>query len=73
LPTRLLADSFIPKQMHKLSDKRRVRPQDIVKRLLGLGFCEVFHLSPELIQAQYFPGSDKLIAPHFEQIIAARV
>ena len=54
--------------------KIRVRPQDMVKRLLGLGFREVFYLSPELVQAQYLSGrSDKLTAPHFEQMIAATV
>jgi methyltransferase (TIGR00027 family) len=53
--------------------KIRVRPHDLVKRLLGIGFGEVFHLSPELIQAQYLPGPNKLTAPHFEQIIAARI
>jgi len=50
--------------------KIRVRPQDMVKRLQGLGFREVFYLSPELIQARYLSGRfDKLTAPHFEQMI----
>jgi len=41
---------------------------------MGLGFHEVFHLSPELAQARYFVGrSDKLTAPYFEQMIAAKV
>jgi methyltransferase (TIGR00027 family) len=54
--------------------KIRVRPQDLVKRLRGLGFREVFYLSPELIQARYLSGRfDKLTAPHFEQMIAASV
>jgi hypothetical protein len=54
--------------------KSRVRPRAMVKRLMGLGFREVFHLSPELAHARYFVGrSDKLTAPHFEQMIAATV
>jgi methyltransferase (TIGR00027 family) len=54
--------------------KSRVQPRLMVERLISLGFGEVFHLSPELAQAQYFSGrSDKLIAPHFEQMIAATV
>jgi len=54
--------------------KSRVRPRAMVERLMGLGFGEVFHLSPELAQAQYFSGrSDRLTAPHFEQMIAATV
>jgi hypothetical protein len=41
---------------------------------MGLGFREVFHLSPELAQERYFAGrSDKLSAPHFEQMISAIV
>jgi hypothetical protein len=48
-------------------------PRAMIGRLTGLGF-EVFHLSPELAQARYFVGrSDKLTAPHFEQVIAATV
>ncbi len=54
--------------------KSRVGPRAIVKRLLALGFGEVFHLSPELAQAQYFSArSGKSTAPHFEQMIAATV
>jgi methyltransferase (TIGR00027 family) len=54
--------------------KSRARPRAMVKRLMGLGFGEVFHLSPELAQVQYFSGrSDTMTAPHFEQMIAARV
>jgi methyltransferase (TIGR00027 family) len=54
--------------------KIRVRPQDMVERLSDLGFREVFHLSPELVQARYLSGrSDRLPAPHFEQMIAATV
>jgi hypothetical protein len=46
----------------------------MIERLIGLGFDGAFHLSPELAQAQYFSGrSDKLTAPHFEQMIAATV
>ena len=53
--------------------KSRVPPHAMIGRLTGLGF-EVFHLSPELAQARYFVGrSDKLTAPHFEQVIAATV
>ena len=54
--------------------KSRVRPRAMVERLVGLGFGEAFHLSPELAQAKYFAGrSDKMTAPHFEQMIAAKV
>jgi O-methyltransferase involved in polyketide biosynthesis len=54
--------------------KSRVRPSAMVPRLKALGFREVFHLSPELAQARYFLGrSDKLTAPHFEQMISAMV
>jgi methyltransferase (TIGR00027 family) len=54
--------------------KSRVRPRTMAERLTGLGFGEVFHLSPALAQARYFSGrSDKLTAPHFEQMIAATV
>jgi hypothetical protein len=54
--------------------KSRVRPQAMIQRLMGLGFREVFHLSPELAQERYFAGrSDKLSAPHFEQMISAIV
>jgi methyltransferase (TIGR00027 family) len=54
--------------------KSRVQPRAMVGRLMRLGFREVFHLSPELAQARYFAGrSDKLRAPHFEQMIAATV
>lgn len=54
--------------------KSRVGPRAMVERVRGLGFGEVFHLSPELAQAQYFSDRpDKLAAPHFEQMIAAIV
>jgi methyltransferase (TIGR00027 family) len=54
--------------------KSRVRPQAMADRLKGLGFRETFYLSPELAQARYFGGrSDKMTAPRFEQMIAARV
>jgi len=54
--------------------KSRVRPQAMAERLMALGFREVFHLSPELAQGRYFAGrSDKLTAPHFEQMIATTV
>ena len=54
--------------------KSRVGPRAMVERVRVLGFGEVFHLSPELAQAQYFSGRpDKLTAPHFEQMIAAIV
>jgi len=52
--------------------KSRVQPQAMADRLRGLGFRETFYLSPELAQARYFVGrSDKMMAPHFEQMIAA--
>ena len=54
--------------------KSRLNPQAIVDKLARLGFREVFHLSPELAQVRYFAGrSDKLAAPHWEQLISAIV
>jgi O-methyltransferase involved in polyketide biosynthesis len=54
--------------------KSRLRPGDMVDKLTRLGFREVFHLSPELAQARYFAGrSDKLVAPHWEQLISGIV
>ena len=54
--------------------KSQVRPQALADKLKRLGFGEVFHLSPELAQARYFAGrSDKLAAPHWEQLISAVV
>jgi hypothetical protein len=48
---------------------RAERPRDIVNKVTRLGFREVFHLTPERAQARYFAGrSDKLKAPHFEQL-----
>ena len=54
--------------------KSRLLPRAMVDKLKLLGFGQVFHLSPELAQAQYFAGrSDKLAAPHWEQLISATV
>jgi methyltransferase (TIGR00027 family) len=54
--------------------KSRPQPHAMVGRVKGLGFRDVFHLSPELAQTLYFVGrSDKLTAPYFEQMVAALV
>ena len=54
--------------------KSRMRPQAVIDKLMRIGFREVFHLSPDLAQEQYFSGrSDKLVAPRLEQIISAVV
>jgi methyltransferase (TIGR00027 family) len=54
--------------------KSRIRPRPMIDKLTHFGFREVFHLSPEIAQAQYFAGrSDKLAAPQFEQLISAIV
>jgi methyltransferase (TIGR00027 family) len=54
--------------------KTRVLPQELLQRLTGLGFSNVFHLTPELAQARYFAGRrDGLRAPRWEQLIAAVV
>jgi methyltransferase (TIGR00027 family) len=54
--------------------KSRLQPRAMVDKVKRLGFGEVFHLSPELAQARYFAGrSDKLAAPHWEQLISATV
>ena len=54
--------------------KSRLQPRAMVDKLTRFGFREVFHLSPELAQARYFAGrSDKLAAPHWEQLISAIV
>jgi methyltransferase (TIGR00027 family) len=69
--TRLAAAKFA-----KIGEPWKIRaaPRVMIERLLALGFREVFHLSPELAKARYFTGrSDKLTAPHFEQMIAATV
>ena len=54
--------------------KTRLSPQELLQRLTGLGFSNVFHLTPELAQARYFAGrKDALRAPCWEQLIAAVV
>jgi methyltransferase (TIGR00027 family) len=54
--------------------KTRLQPQELLQRLTGLGFSNVFHLTPELAQARYFAGrTDGLRAPRWEQLIAAVV
>ena len=54
--------------------RSRARPAAMAEKLMGLGFRDVFHLSPELTQDRYFAGrSDKLTAPRFEQMISATV
>jgi methyltransferase (TIGR00027 family) len=52
----------------------RLRPQDLIARLRGLGFAQVFHLTPALAQQRYFGNRpDNLRAPGWEQLIAAVV
>ena len=54
--------------------KTRLSPQELMQRLTGLGFGNVFHLTPELAQARYFAGRrDGLRAPRWEQLVAAVV
>lgn len=54
--------------------KTRLPPRELLPRLAGLGFSNVFHLTPELAQARYFSGRlDCLRAPRWEQLIAAIV
>jgi methyltransferase (TIGR00027 family) len=51
----------------------RLSPADMLAQVRGFDFHEVFHLSPEIAQNQYFSGRDDgLKAPHREQIISAR-
>ena len=52
----------------------RVRPPDMIARLGGFGFSDIFHLEPSLAQRRYFVGrQDGLQAPWREQLIAAIV
>jgi len=54
--------------------KSRMRPQTVIDKLVRVGFREVFYLSPEMAQEQYFARrSDKLTAPHVEQLVSASV
>ena len=54
--------------------RSRLRPHVLLRRLGGLGFTHVFHLTPELAQQRYFAGrQDALRAPRWEQLIAAVV
>lgn len=54
--------------------KTRLRQRDLVGRLAGLGFGEVFHLTPELARARYFADrTDVPGAPRWEQLMAAIV
>jgi methyltransferase (TIGR00027 family) len=52
----------------------RLRPKETKELLIGQGFSDLFHLTPEMAQAQYFAGrEDKLRAPKWEQMLAASV
>jgi len=54
--------------------KSRFCQRDLVERIAGQGFRNVFHLTPDLAQQRYFSGrQDELRAPYWEQLIAARV
>ena len=54
--------------------KFRQRPADFIDRLYGMGFCDVFHLTPKLAQELYFRDrQDNLRAPRWEQLVAATV
>jgi methyltransferase (TIGR00027 family) len=49
----------------------RVPAAEMIARVRRFGFREVFHLSPDQAQRQYFAGrGDGLRAPHREQLIA---
>jgi len=52
----------------------RLRPSEAFGLLTGLGFGEVFHLTPKRAQQRYFAGrDDKLRAPRFEQLMTATI
>jgi methyltransferase (TIGR00027 family) len=54
--------------------KTRLRSSEAVRILTGLGFGELFHLTPERAHQRYFAGrSDALRTSGFEQLIAATV
>jgi methyltransferase (TIGR00027 family) len=54
--------------------KTRLRSSEAVAILTGLGFGEVFHLTPERARQRYFAGrSDALRTSAFEQLVAATV
>jgi methyltransferase (TIGR00027 family) len=52
--------------------KTRLRASDLVEQLTSLGFCKIFHLSPEIAQQRYFAArEDGLRACSLEQNICA--
>ena len=52
----------------------RFRSSEIFALLTGMGFGEIFHLTPKRVQERYFTGrSDSLRPPRLEQLIAAIV
>ena len=54
--------------------KSRMRPKAVIDKLMRIGFHDIFYLSPEIAQEQYFIGrSDKLTAPRVEQLVSAIV
>jgi methyltransferase (TIGR00027 family) len=61
-------------RMDRLNEpwKFRCKPRELLDHLANLGLVDVFHLTPEQAQLQYFANrSDQLRAPHWEQLIAA--
>ena len=52
----------------------RLRAREVSGLLTGLGFGEVFHLTPQLAQQRYFSGrTDTLKATRIEELFAATV
>jgi methyltransferase (TIGR00027 family) len=54
--------------------KTRLDANELIAMLRSSGFIDVFHLTPHLAQRRYFAGRrDRLRAPKWEQLIAAKV
>lgn len=52
----------------------RARPAEMIARVRCHGFRDVYHLSPEMAQQQYFAcRQDQLRAPYREQLIVATI
>ncbi len=54
--------------------RSRLRKHELVELLARLGFCDIFHLTPELAQQRYYPNrTDIPRPPRWEQLISAIV
>jgi len=52
--------------------KSRLRPTDLVAQLTGLGFRDIFHLTPELARQRYFADQPEISEPpRWDHLIAA--